>query len=1381
MSDYSIAIKIAGQLQGSFTSAIKGAQSGLSGLGASGKVGTLALKGVTTAAKATAAALAATGAAAVAVGAYAVSVGKEFESQMSTVESIVGTVSEDTLPALTETAKGMGLAFTEGANSTETAMNILTAKAKEMGSTTAFSASEAGQAMEYMAMAGWTATDMLNGIEGIMNLAAATGEDLATTSDIVTDALTAFGLSAESTNAFVDDLAQAARSSNTDVSMMGESFKQVATAAGALGYSTKDVAVALGAMANSGIKGEKSGTMLAKMLTRMSGTNENATKAMNELGLSMFNTDGSARNLSDVLGDMRTAFSGLSDAEKENYAYMLGGQSAMNGLLAIVNSSEEDWNNLTEAIENSSGAAAEMANIKLDNLEGDITLLKSAAEGFGISVYENMKEPLRDVVQFGNGQLAILQDALDTGGFEGLASAIGDVAANGLTKLAESAPDFIDMGTTLVESLVDGIDENSDAIGESMARLGTSMINAIIRLSPRMITTGAKLIVALARGLIQNLPEIKAAAQEAVEYLMTEAKNALKSYVNFLGDDEVAPFEKFLALIPAVAAGFAGFAAVDGIAGGIKGLVSSFKGVSKSAKTATKGLGGANSAMSSLAKNILGAGAGFALAAAGILALAYAAEMITDAGPGAAAALVLMVGGIAALMAIASTMGPKLQASQQGLLAFGASILIAAAGMAVMSYAATQIAQAGPLAFAGLTVMIGGMAALMAIAGAMGTTLATAAPGLLAFGAAILIAGAGMAIMANAAIQLSTAGTAAIVTFAGLTIGVAAFMVVAALLGPMLISGGAGMLLLGAGILVAAAGMALLANTAIQLSAAGTPAIVTMAALAAGILVFGAAAGALAPLLTAGAVALAALGAALLVVSAAALVGSAALLLISAALPTLSQYGASGAIAIAELGAAMLVFSAGAITAGVGSAAAAVGFAALAVAAAAADLAFAPLAIEMAAVSAAIAVIAASASTAADGIKTMKESSSGMVKSMAKLAVAFAPVAAAIVPFTAAVAAGTAATVALAAGLVATDAALAAMLVEVLALSAGMLAVNVAMATFQTQAGVLGTSTQLATAAFTRLRAAATPTAAALTTLVVPMTGAGTAAIAMAAGMSGSVASIMAMAAALTTVTVSLTVVTAGFKAVSVSVTSGMAASNAAVTSGMAQMRSVSASGMAQVRAVFQNGMTALVAIIRTQGNQIIVIARSTANGVRSAFAIDLSSSGRYMMQGLINGMNSMRSSVMATASSIASAAASAINSSLKIHSPSEVTTDSGEYAGEGLVVGMKNRVSDIRMAAQAMTQPVLDQSQQMRDMTTPTDYRSGVIGETVDSLSGGTTNNTNNTDSSSYEIHYNPQFVFNGDAPDEETITNATRMSQEEFEKRMNEWMRKNRRTSFA
>lgn len=1331
MSEYDIAIKIAGQLEGSFKNAIKGAQSGLSGLGVSGKVGTLALKGIGVAAKATAAALAATGTAAVALGGYAVSVGKDFEAQMSTVQSISGATGDE--------------------------FEALKAKAKEMGSTTSFSATEAGAAMEYMAMAGWKSEDMIEGIGGIMNLAAASGEDLALTSDIVTDALTAFGLSAKDSGHFADVLAAASSNANTNVAMLGESFQYAAPVAGALGISAEDTSVALGLMANAGIKASSAGTALRTGLTNLAKPTKQMQQYMDRYNIAMVKNEDGSINLRDTMIDLRQKMNGLSESEQAAAAAAIFGKNSMAGWLAIVNSSDEDFNKLAGAIDNCNGKAEEMAAIKLDNLEGDITLLKSAAEGFGISLYENMQGPMREWVQFGKDQIGILQEALDSGGFEGLASAIGDVLANGVVKIGDAAPDFINGAADIVEALIDGIDGKSPELGAAMARLGTALLNAAIRLIPRMIVTGGKLMVEFAKGMVDNLPALKEAGTEAVAYFWQAIKSAFGSYKDFLGDEEVEPFKKVLALLPALVAGFAVF---DGIGGSIKGFVTAFKGAGKAVPGAAKGIGGAGKTMSAVAKNILGVGAGFALAAAGIWLLVNAAERISQAGPGAAVALVAMVGGIVALMAIASKLGPELQASQQGLIAFGAAMLMTAAAMAIMSYAAIQLANAGPLAFASLALMIGGMAGMMAIAGAFGTQLATAAPGLIAFGAAILLAAAGMAIMTYCAITLTNAGTGAIAMFAGLAIGLIAFMAVAALLGPMLVTGGAGMLLLGAGLLVAAAAMALMANTAIMLSNAGTGAIVMLVALVAIILAFGAAAGALAPLLMAGGAALAVFGAGLLVVSAAAAVAAAALLIISLALPSLSQYGASGAVAILELGAAMGVFAAGAVAAGAGAGAAALGFGGLALAAAAADLAFAPLALEMTAVAAAVAIIGASSSAAASGLTTMKGSTDGMVIAMGKLALAFAPVTLAIVPYAAAVVAGTAATVALAASIGATTLTLVAMAAALAAVLLALAGINLAITTFRTQAVVLGTSTLIATMAFTRFGAAVAPMSASLTQIVAPMTRAGAASVVLATGMTKSVGSARQMAVALAALAVASAAGSAAFRSLLTNISQNMT----------------------QAQAETQTKTMAMVSIIRMGGTQIMMIATMTANGVRQAFSIDLTSSGQNMMQGLINGMNSMAAQVQATATRIANQAAQAVNNALQIHSPSQLMVESGQYTGEGLAIGMQNRTSDVQTAAMAMTQPIQDQSQQMRDMSAPqTESRSGVIGETIDNLAGGTTNNNTTTNqTSSPTFNFNPTYVIEGNA-DQETIQEANKMSQADFEKMMNEWMRTNKRVQFA
>ena len=299
--------------------------------------------------------------------------GMAFDAQMSTVASISGATNEE-LDALRE-------------------------KAKEMGAATSFSATESAQALEYMAMAGWKTDDMLNGLEGVMNLAAASGEDLATTSDIVTDAMTAFGMTADQSTYFANVLAQTASNSNTNVSMMGETFKYVAPLAGAMGYTIEDMSAAIGLMANSGIKGSQAGTALRGTITNLASPTDTVATAMDTLGVSLVDSEGKTKSFGETLNDLRNGFADLSETEKTQYAAAIAGKEGMSGLLAIVNSSEGDFNKLTESIKGCAGASQEMADTRLDNLQGDVTLLKSAWEGVQIAISDKLTPVFRELVQ----------------------------------------------------------------------------------------------------------------------------------------------------------------------------------------------------------------------------------------------------------------------------------------------------------------------------------------------------------------------------------------------------------------------------------------------------------------------------------------------------------------------------------------------------------------------------------------------------------------------------------------------------------------------------------------------------------------------------------------------------------------------------------------------------------------------------------------------------------------------------------------------------------------------------------------------------------------------------------------------------------------------
>lgn len=280
-------------------------------------------------------------------------------------------------------------------------ISLLNAQAKELGATTKFTANESGEAMGYMGMAGWNARQMLSGMPGVLDLAAASGEDLAGVADIVTDSLTGFKLTAADTGRFVDVLATAASKSNTNVSMLGESFKYVAPLAGTLKYTAEDTAVVLGLMANSGIKASQAGTTLRTAITNLVSPTKEQAAEMERLGLSLTDTNGQMLPLLDMVGNLRGAFSGMSEAEQSAAASALFGKEAMSGMLAVINASEADYQSLAQSIENSAGAAGRMADIKLDNLAGDLTLLNSAADGLSLTIGEQFMPQARGLVQAG--------------------------------------------------------------------------------------------------------------------------------------------------------------------------------------------------------------------------------------------------------------------------------------------------------------------------------------------------------------------------------------------------------------------------------------------------------------------------------------------------------------------------------------------------------------------------------------------------------------------------------------------------------------------------------------------------------------------------------------------------------------------------------------------------------------------------------------------------------------------------------------------------------------------------------------------------------------------------------------------------------------------
>lgn len=480
------------------------------------------------------------------MGKFALEVGGNFDSGMSKVGAVSGASAEQ--------------------------MAELRDKAKEMGASTKFSATESAEAFNYMAMAGWKTNDMLDGIEGIMNLAAASGEDLANTSDIVTDALTAFGMTAADSGKFADILATASSNANTNVGMMGETFKYIAPLAGAMGYSAEDTAVAIGLMANSGIKASSAGTQLRAALTNMVKPTESMEAIMQELGLSVSNDDGSMKSLDQTLNEIRSAFKittaeqkqqnlamieqemvskgngealkglteeekyfkaamfegqkqvealsekqfkkqamnklgvkvtkesnreqiaqnlalslgtqaieGLTQEQQSAYAATLFGKEAMSGMLAIINSSQSDYDKLSDSINNSSGAAKNMANVMQDNLQGDMTIFQSTLEGVGIAAYEKFQAPLRDAIQS-------VTDYLSSSDAKQLIDDIGVAVGNIATKIAEVIPPAIEKVKELFNFIADNKDTIISAIAGIVAgfaafKIGSLMSSAVKAIS----------------------------------------------------------------------------------------------------------------------------------------------------------------------------------------------------------------------------------------------------------------------------------------------------------------------------------------------------------------------------------------------------------------------------------------------------------------------------------------------------------------------------------------------------------------------------------------------------------------------------------------------------------------------------------------------------------------------------------------------------------------------------------------------------------------------------------------------------------------------------------------------------------------------------------
>lgn len=509
----------------------------------------------------------------VGLGTAAVKTTADFDSSMSKVSAISGATGED---------------FT-----------ALRDKAREMGAQTQFSASEAADAMSYMAMAGWKTEDMLGGVEGIMNLAAASGEDLATTSDIVTDALTAFGMSAKDSGHFADVLAAASSNANTNVSLLGESFKYVAPVAGALGYSAEDTSLALGLMANAGIKASSAGTSLRTLLTNMSKPTKEMQEAMNQLGVSLTDDEGNMRSFREVMDQLRSGFGSLKDmtdeqretlanldqeladgvineedyvkqveelvgatddatgATKAQIAAMLSGKTGMSGLLAVVNASEEDYNKLADAIDNSS---QQFAKLK----DGSIVPMNEALESGQeiIATYNGEAEKMAAVMNDNlNGQLKVLLSQLQE-----LAISIGDILMPYIQQFVSWLQQLVDRFNGLddgtkkmivtIAGIVAAVGPLLLVVGKVVSIVGTIMTYAPMIQAALVALTGpiglvvAAIAAAIAIGVLlwKNWDTVKAKAIELKDSLLAEF-NRIRQNISDAISNAIAKFNEMKAKV----------------------------------------------------------------------------------------------------------------------------------------------------------------------------------------------------------------------------------------------------------------------------------------------------------------------------------------------------------------------------------------------------------------------------------------------------------------------------------------------------------------------------------------------------------------------------------------------------------------------------------------------------------------------------------------------------------------------------------------------------------------------------------------------------------------------------------------------------------------
>lgn len=437
------------------------------------------------------------------IGAASVNVGSQFEASMSQVAATMGMAEDE-------------------ANYSNEAYAKLANVAKEMGASTKFSASEAGEALNYLALAGYTANEAVEALPTILNLAAAGGMDLAAASDMVTDSMSALGIAAteENLTQFGDQLAKTAQKSNTSVAQLGEAILTVGGTAKTLAGGTTELNTLLGIIADSGVKGAEGGTKLRNIMLSLQSPTDVAAKKLKSLGVSVYDAQGKMRPMNEVLGDLNASMDNMTDAEKQNALSTIFNKADLKSVNALLDNCGDRFDELSGYIVDSDGAMQNMANTMNNNLQGRITEFKSAMEGAGIAIYEALgSSNLKDLVKEASGWIGLLTEATEEGGIDGLVGAMGAVFAKVVTKMASLAPQLIQAGVGIVSSLISGIKSHLPQIVSGLTGAGTIFAQGILQLIPELLLAGGDLVLELSKGITEQLPELLNSGAEAITKL----------------------------------------------------------------------------------------------------------------------------------------------------------------------------------------------------------------------------------------------------------------------------------------------------------------------------------------------------------------------------------------------------------------------------------------------------------------------------------------------------------------------------------------------------------------------------------------------------------------------------------------------------------------------------------------------------------------------------------------------------------------------------------------------------------------------------------------------------------------------------------------------